>query len=71
MVNHTDWTAHLEAVDDMVLRSGTLKAAAAQMRRLQDERDALLLTLIACDEAISYMSDQVKAAIAIATGEQS
>lgn len=78
MVNHTDWVAHLEAVDDMVLRSGTLKAAAAQIRRLQKQCDVLLSALRACDEAMSYMSeydipltlpDQVKAAIAEATGE--
>lgn len=46
MVKHIDWVAHLEAVDDAVLRSGTLKAAAAQIRRLQDERAALICALV-------------------------
>lgn len=46
MVTHISWAAHLEAVDDAVLRSGTLRAAAAQIRRLQDERDALLCALV-------------------------
>ena len=46
MVTHIDWAAHLDAVDDMVLRSGTLRAAADQIRRLQGERSALLCALV-------------------------
>ena len=46
MVTHMDWAAHLEAVDDAVLQSGTLRAAAAQIRRLQEERCALLCALV-------------------------
>lgn len=64
MVKHTDWANHLEAVDDMVLRSGTLKAAAAQIRRLQDDRDALLKALqglVAFERGHDYHSDRVGA----------
>lgn len=75
MVKHTDWAAHLEAVDDMVLRSGTLKAAAAQIRRLQAERDELLDALKYCravfpqDRWADDTKKMIDAAIAKATGE--
>ena len=64
MVKRTDWAAHLEAVDDMVLRSGTLKAAAAQIRRLQDDRDVLIKALqglVAFERGHDYHRDRVGA----------
>ena len=44
-MTYKDWALHLEAVDDAVLRSGTLRAAAGQIRRLQHERNALIKAL--------------------------